>query len=146
MKFLFDYDPTDLLWADWIGWTLRGVGHEVYVREWEVEAGQNTEKWAARRMKDCEKCLGLFSPSYIQAVKSKPDDRPPYWDGLADRDGFLVPIIIEPCMDLPSAVRPLKRLHLYDIPEQMAALSLIKFLAPPSIPIIKPPFPSDERV
>ncbi|KYG19569.1 hypothetical protein SE92_04255 [Bradyrhizobium sp. AT1] len=129
------------MWADWIGWTLLQERHDVFVHEWEIGAGENIADWMSRRLKDTEKVLGLFSPAYIEAIYSKSEYLAAYWADPVGRDGFLVPIVVEPCADLPKLVQPLRRLHLYGLPEHMAAAELVKFLTPPTAPIIKPPFP-----
>ena len=44
-KFFISYTSKDSQKAQWIGWTLKQLGHEAHVHEWEVGAGQSIPDW-----------------------------------------------------------------------------------------------------
>ena len=45
LKIFVSYTSADRDWAQWIAWTLKEAGHEPFVHEWEVGAGENIPAW-----------------------------------------------------------------------------------------------------
>ena len=110
-KFFISYTSKDSQKAQWIGWTITDLGHQAFVHEWEVGAGQSIPDWMESKVDESDHVIGIFSPDYINAKYSKSERHAAYWHDPIGRDGFFIPVVIRPC-ELPRMVRPLKRLDL----------------------------------
>ncbi len=141
MKLFLSYSSSDRDWAHWIGVTLRDAGHEVFVHEWEVAAGENIPAWMERKLEAADKMVGVFSPAYVEAVHSNAERWAAYWQDPDGRDGFLVPIEVEKLAKWPAFAANKKRLSLIGLDEAEAARRLIAFLEPPRAPTTRPRFP-----
>ena len=138
-KFFISYTSKDSAKAQWIGWTLKDLGHEAFVHEWEVGPGQSIADWMERRLKESNHLIGVFSPDYIDAEYSKSERLAGYWKDAIGRKGFLMPILIYPC-ELPMLVQPLRWLDLTDCGRDQARSKLRSFITPPTAPKYEPPF------
>jgi TIR domain len=54
VKIFVSYTNSDRKWANWIGWHLRDAGHEPFLHEWEVQAGENIARWMEERVQQAE--------------------------------------------------------------------------------------------
>jgi hypothetical protein len=140
-KIFLSYNSHDHDWAIWIGVTLRDHGHQPFVYEWEIGAGQNIPRWMDERMAEAEHLIGVFSDAYAKALYSSAERWAAYWQDPAGRDGYLIPVEVETVTDWPPLVRPLNRLSLVGRSEAEAETALLAFLIPPHPPEVRPPFP-----
>jgi hypothetical protein len=136
------YTYSDRNWAYWIGWLLRDNGYSPRIHEWEVGAGENIARWMEESLNSADRLLGIFSEDYVKAIYSSSERWAAYWDDVQGLRGFLIPVEVEHVAAWPMLVRPLKRLSLVDLSEDEATSALLNFLAPPSPPKHRPPFPS----
>ncbi|HEX8165543.1 MAG TPA: tetratricopeptide repeat protein [Beijerinckiaceae bacterium] len=141
LKIFVSYTSADRDWAHWIGWTLREAGHEPFVHEWEIGAGENIPAWMARRLGEADRLLGVFSPKYMDALFSESERTAAYWNDPMGRRGFLIPIEVEAVPKWPEFVAPLKRLSLVDLDQEAARAALVDFLKLPGPPKEPPKFP-----
>lgn len=159
MKLFLSHASADLHWAEWIGALLQGAGHEVFLRHWEVGAGESIPAWIERRIAEADKVLAVFTPAYLAAQGPRADAAPPgrgagtqmrtegaerlaaVWRDLSGRDGFLVPIEVEPVATWPTLSSGRHALSLVGLDEGAAESALIRFLEPPTRPTGKPAFP-----
>ncbi len=138
-KYFISYTSKDSQKAQWIGWTLKKLGHIAFVHEWELRAGQSIAKWMKRRLEECDHLIGVFSPDYIEAEYSESELLAAYWDDPKGQDGFLAPVVIRPC-ELPKLVGHLKGLDLTDCDKNEARSRLEEFITPSTAPEIEPDF------
>jgi hypothetical protein len=141
VKLFVSYTSSDRDWAHWIAWTLGEGGHEAFVHEWEVGAGESIPRWMEERLSQADKLLGVFSDAYSKAIYSKSERWAAYWDDPEGRNGFLVPIEVSKVSEWSLFVKPLRRLSLIDLSEPDARERLLTFLEPPHPPAEKPIFP-----
>ena len=132
VKIFVSYTSSDKEWAHWIGWTLLKAGHEPFVHEWEIGAGENIPRWMEERLTQADRLLGVFSDSYCEALYSQSERWAAYWQDPAGRGGFLVPIEVRKVTKWPVFIEPLKRLTLFEYNEDEAAKQLLDFLKGPS--------------
>src|SRR5215204_2112981 len=112
----------------------QGSGHEPFVHEWEIGAGENIPAWMERRLGEADRLIGVFSEKYTEALFSKSERTAAYWDDPMGKRGFLTPVAIEAIPKWPPFVAPLKRLSLVDFDPDAARAALIGFLEPPGPP------------
>ena len=134
LKIFVSYTSADRDWAHWIAWTLKEAGHEPFVHEWEVGAGESIPAWMERRLGEADRLIGVFSEKYTEALFSKSERTAAYWDDPLGKRGFLTPVAIEAIPKWPRFVAPLKRLSLVDLDPDAARAALIGFLEPPGPP------------
>ncbi len=87
-KFFISYTSKDSQKAQWIGWTLKDLGHEAFVHEWEIGGGQNIPHWMEKRIEECNHLIGVFSPDYVNAAYSKSERLAGYWKDAIGQEGF----------------------------------------------------------
>ena len=141
MKIFVSYTSTDRRWAHWIAWQLREAGHEPFVHEWEIGAGENIPRWMEERIDQADHLIGVFSDTYCKAIFSRSERWAAYWDDPEGRVGFLIPIEVVKVTKWPRLVNPLNRLSLTGLNESDAADRLKAFLEPRKPPSEKPVFP-----
>jgi tetratricopeptide (TPR) repeat protein len=141
VKIFVSYTSIDREWAHWIGWQLKEAGHEPFVHDWEIGAGENIAGWMEDRFERADRLIGVFSDAYCDATFSQSERWAAYWKDPRGRSGFLVPIEVRAVSKWPSFVSALKRLSLVDRDETEATGELREFLQPPHQPIEKPAFP-----
>src|SRR5215218_5696960 len=141
LKIFVSYTSADRDWAHWIAWTLKEAGHEPFVHEWEIGAGENIPAWMERRLAEADRLIGVFSQKYTEALFSKSERTAAYWDDPMGKRGFLTPVAIEAIPKWPPFVAPLKRLSLVGLHPEAARAALIAFLEPPGPPKEAPKFP-----
>ena len=61
-KFFISYTAKDSQKAQWIGWTLTDLGHQAFVHEWEIGAGQSIADWMESKVDESDHVIGVFSP------------------------------------------------------------------------------------
>jgi hypothetical protein len=141
MKIFISYTSSDSDWAHWIGWHLLDAQHHPIVHEWEVAWGQNIASWMEEQLSQADQFIGVFSDEYCQAIYSRSERSAAYWLDPAGHKGYLVPIEVRPVTKWPAFVNPLKRLSLIGLGELEAAKELLRILALPQPPQVKPGFP-----
>jgi tetratricopeptide (TPR) repeat protein len=139
---LFDsYTSADRGWAHWIGWQLKEAGHEAFLHEWEIGAGQNIPRWMEERIDEADHLIGVFSDKYCEGIFSRSERWAAYWDDPEGRFGFLIPIEVVKVTKWPRLVNPLSRLSLMELSESTAIDRLKTFLEPRRPPTEKPAYP-----
>ena len=141
MKIFVSYTSNDRRWAHWIGWQLREAGHEPFIHEWEIGAGESIPRWMEDRLSQANRLIGVFSDAYCKAIYSQSERWAASWEDPDGKNGFLVPIQVSAVSKWPPFVKPLNRLSLIGLEETQAAKDLIGFLEPRTPPSEKPPFP-----
>jgi hypothetical protein len=58
------YTSSDREWAQWIGVELKALGHNPFVREWEIGAGDDIVAWMEQRHDQANQC-SASSPMHI---------------------------------------------------------------------------------
>jgi tetratricopeptide (TPR) repeat protein len=141
VKIFVSYTSADRRWAHWIAWQLREAGHEPFIHEWEIGAGQNIPRWMEERIDQADHLIGVFSDTYSEAIYSRSERWAAYWEDPEGRIGFLIPIEVVKVTKWPRLVKPLNRLSLIGLSEPDAAERLGSFLEPRKPPSEKPTFP-----
>jgi tetratricopeptide (TPR) repeat protein len=141
LKIFVSYTSSDKDWAHWIGWNLREAGHEPFVHEWEIAAGENIPRWMEDRLGQADRLLGIFSDAYCKALYSQSERWAAYWQDPGGRTGFLVPVEVREVSKWPVFVEPLKRISLIGLNDVEARGRLLEFLNPPRPPTEEPAFP-----
>jgi TIR domain len=141
VKIFVSYTSSDKRWAHWIAWQLQEDGHQPFVHEWEIGAGENIPRWMEERIDEADHLMGVFSDSYCEAIFSRSERWAGYWDDPEGRTGFLIPIEVVKVTKWPRLVSPLNRLSLISLTELTAAERLRAFLEPRKPPTQKPEFP-----
>jgi hypothetical protein len=134
VKIFISYTSRDREWGQWIGWHLLQAGHEPFVHEWEIGAGENIPRWMEDRLGQADRLLGVFSDAYCEALYSQSERWAAYWQDPGGRTGFLVPVEISKVTNWPVFIEPLKRLSLIGSDESEALKRLLSFLEPPKPP------------
>jgi hypothetical protein len=143
VKIFISYTSSDKEWAQWIGWELQQAGHEPFIHDWEIGAGENIAGWMEQRFKQADRLIGIFSDLYCKAAFSQSERWAAYWKDPRGRDGFFVPIEVRRVSEWPAMVDSLKRLSLVDLDESEASRRLISFLQPAQSPTTRPTFPGN---
>jgi tetratricopeptide (TPR) repeat protein len=146
LKIFVSYTSSDKDWAQWIGWNLRQAGHEPFLHDWEIGAGENIAGWMENRFHQADKLIGVFSEAYCKAAFSQSERWSAYWQDPQGRSGFFVPIEVRKVSEWPGFVSSLKHLSLVGLSEDDASQRLVAFLRPPQFPIEKPAFPGAASV
>jgi tetratricopeptide (TPR) repeat protein len=141
VKLFVSYTSADRGWAHWIGWQLKAAGHEAFLHEWEIGAGQNIPRWMEERIDQADHLIGVFSDKYSEAIFSRSERWAAYWDDPEGRVGFLIPVEVVKVTKWPRLVSPLNRLSLTGMSEPAAVERLRTFLEPPKPPTEKPAYP-----
>lgn len=139
--YFLSFTGVDREWADWIGYVMTETGHHVSNHNWEIKAGQNFIKWMNEHLNACDHIICLLSNSYVEAAFSRAEAEFGSYDSISGEDGKLIPIVIEPCEEIPPLMKPLKRLHIHGLPEVQVEKLLTDFLLPPSMPQERPRYP-----
>ena len=140
LKIFVSYTSSDRDWAHWIGWQLQQAGHEPFVHEWEIGAGQNIAGWMEERVDQADRLLGVFSDAYCKVLYSQSERWTAYWENPRGGRAFLLPIEVRKVSKWPALVSPLKRLSLVGLDEIQASKQLLTFLERPMPPTEKPIF------
>ena len=141
MKFFISYTYDDAPWAHWVGFVLMENEHEVFVHEWEIEAGGNIPEWMERRLDECDRVIAIVSDAYINNEAYSQSERlAAYWSSPSG-EPFLIPVIVSPTEKIPRLISNLKRLYIHDLVENHAEEVLISFVTPPQIPPDRPRYP-----
>jgi tetratricopeptide (TPR) repeat protein len=141
VKLFVSYTSADRGWAHWIGWQLKAAGHEAFLHEWEIGAGQNIPRWMEERIDQADNLIGVFSDKYCEAIFSRSERWAAYWDDPEGRVGFLIPVEVVEVTKWPRLVQPLNRLSLMGLTESIAVERLKSFLEPRKPPVKKPAYP-----
>jgi tetratricopeptide (TPR) repeat protein len=141
VKIIVSYTSSDRAWAQWIGWQLQEAGHEPFIHDWEIGAGENIAGWMEQCFKEADRLIGIFSDAYCDAKYSQSERWAAYWKDPRGRTGFLIPIEVRDVSNWPELVSPLKRLSLVGLSESEASAELTAFLQPANSPTVKPVFP-----
>jgi energy-coupling factor transporter ATP-binding protein EcfA2 len=134
VKIFISYTSSDKEWAQWIGWTLQEAGHEPFIYDWEIGAGENIAGWMEERLKQADLVIAVFSDPYCEAAFSQGERWAAYWNDPRRRNGFFVPIEVRQVSDWPPIIASLKRLSLIGLNESEASQRLIAFLQPSQMP------------
>jgi energy-coupling factor transporter ATP-binding protein EcfA2 len=143
VKIFISYTSSDKEWAQWIGWELQQAGHEPFIYDSEIGAGDNIAGWMEQRFKQADRLIGVFSDLYCKSAFSQSERWAAYWKDPRGRDGFFVPIEVRRVSEWPAMVDSLKRLSLVDLDESEASRRLIAFLQSAHSPTEKPTFPGN---
>ena len=103
-KFFISYTSKDSEKAQWIGWTLKDLGHEAFVHEWEIGGGQDIAEWMESKLDESDHLIGVFSPDYIDAAYSKSERHAAYWSDPLGRERYFMPVVVRP---LPIRLTPM---------------------------------------
>jgi hypothetical protein len=95
VKIFISYTSSDKEWAQWIGWELQQAGHEPFIHDWEIGAGENIAGWMEQRFKQADCLIGVFSDRYCEAAFSQSERWAAYWKDPRGRDGFFIPRFAE---------------------------------------------------
>ena len=144
MKIFVSYTSSDRRWAHWIAWQPEG-GHQPFVHEWEIGAGQNIPRWMEERLDEADHLIGSFFRSLLQC-NPLPKRAVGCILGRYRRDRPLpYPNRGEQGYKWPRLIKPLNRLSLVGLNESKAQARLTAFLKPRRPPAQKPEFPGAEE-
>src|ERR1044072_6748158 len=104
VKIFISYTSSDKEWAQWIGWELKQAGHQPFIHDWEIGAGENIAGWMEQRFKQADRLIGVFSDLYCKAAFSQSERWAAYWKDPRGRDGFFVPIEVRRVSEWPAIV------------------------------------------
>lgn len=141
--FFISYNSADQAWAHWISWTIKGLGFEPRVHEWEIAAGENIPAWMESALGSADGMIAVVSPQFLTAKYSQAEVHAGTWRDFQNRVGFVKPIVVAPVVDWPIFLGNLKRLNLVGLGKAAAVEALADFLKEPSAPEEEPPFPGE---
>lgn len=139
--FFISYNSADKAWAHWIGWTVKSLGFDPRVHEWEIAGGENVPAWMESALGSADGMLALVSPQFLTAKYSQAEVHAGTWRSFQNQDGFVKPIVVTPVQDWPIFLGCLKRVSLVGLARDEAIRELADFLKTPSAPAQEPPYP-----
>jgi tetratricopeptide (TPR) repeat protein len=122
------YTSSDSEWAHWLGVELKALGHNPFVHEWEISAGDDIYAWMEQRHDQADHVLCVVSDAYLKAPFSTLERNAALWQAAKRRSGFVLMIVVEPCK-LPNLADHLRRCEVFGVPEDEARQRLKDFLA-----------------
>ena len=104
-KIFVSYTASDSAWAQWLGRELRALGHEPFVHEWEIGAGESIQAWMAARHDEADHVLCVLSDAYLsdEASFSRLEREAALWQSAGKRPGFALLVPVRPCR-LPTLI------------------------------------------
>jgi hypothetical protein len=104
-KFFISFNSADQTKAHWIAWTLREVGHEVAVHDWEIPAGGNAPLWMNTRLAWADRLIAVISPDYLPARYSPMEWASQIWNDPNGTKGSVIPVIVRPTSRIPPLLK-----------------------------------------
>lgn len=95
----------DRPWARWIGQELRRSGYEVELDEWSWRVGTSFVDRMERAIAAADRMIAVLSPAYFARESYGREEREAALRRAHDRDGFLIPVLVEPCNSTPIVGR-----------------------------------------
>ena len=139
-KFFISFNSADQTKAHWIAWTLREVGHEVAVHDWEIPAGGNAPLWMNTRLAWADRLIAVISPDYVPTRYSPMEWASQIWNDPEGTKGSVIPVIVRPTTRIPPLLSGLSRIDLTNCSEAEAKQRLIQGVDTPAPPPRKPAF------
>jgi TIR domain-containing protein/tetratricopeptide repeat protein len=140
VDFFVSHTGRDQAWAEWVAWHLVEAGFTVELDCWDWAVGENFVTKMHDALDAANRVMALFSPAYFEDLRYTTEE----WTSALVKDGEdrhrLVPVQVEPCA-VPSLLRPLLRIELFDVDEGEAARRLLTAARGPARPDGKPVFP-----
>jgi TIR domain len=144
VDFFVSHAGRDQAWAEWVAWHLVEAGFTVELDCWDWAVGENFVTKMHDALDAANRVVALFSPAYFEDLRYTTEE----WTSALVKDGGdrhrLVPAQVEPCA-VPSLLRPLLRIELFDVDEGEAARRLLTAARGPARPDGKPVFPAAGR-
>ncbi len=89
--FFVSYTGMDQSWAEWIAWQLEDAGHDAIIQAWDFRPGMNFVLEMDEAMK-ADHTIAVLSPSYIEAVFTRPEWAGAFAQDTLGRHRKLIPI------------------------------------------------------
>ncbi|WP_329186924.1 FxSxx-COOH system tetratricopeptide repeat protein [Actinacidiphila glaucinigra] len=143
-QFFISYAGTDRAWAEWVGWHLEQVGHQVTLDIWDWRTGDNFVERMDEALDRADAVIALFSASYFEDERWTTEE----WTAAVARRDRLIPLALEPLAtkDLPPILAAKLRKDLHGLDETAALNALIQAVNSGSRPTVPPPFPGARPV
>jgi tetratricopeptide (TPR) repeat protein len=144
VDFFVSHAGRDEAWAEWVAWHLVEAGYTVELDCWDWVAGENFVARMHGAVDGANRVVALFSPAYFEEIRYTTNE---WTSALVRNDGGghrLMPVQIELCA-VPSLLRPLLCVELFDVDEGEAARRLLAAARGPARPDGKPMFPGRGR-
>jgi hypothetical protein len=139
-KFFISFNSADQTKAHWIAWTLKEVGHEVAVHDWEIPAGGNAPLWMNAKLAWADRLIAVISPDYVPTRYSPMEWASQIWNDPDGTKGAVIPVLVRPTSRLPPLLNGLSRIDLTNCSEAAAKRRLITGVDMPAPPQRKPAF------
>ncbi|WP_330466748.1 FxSxx-COOH system tetratricopeptide repeat protein [Streptomyces longwoodensis] len=137
--FFISYAGTDRPWAEWVGWHLEQVGHQVILDVWDWRTGDNLIQRMDEALKRADAVIALFSASYFEDERWTTEE----WTAAVAHRDRLIALALEPLTtnDLPRILAAKLRKNLHGLNETAALSALREAVNGGSRPTAAPPFP-----
>ncbi|MBL7492795.1 toll/interleukin-1 receptor domain-containing protein [Frankia sp. AgB1.9] len=123
----------DRPWARWIAQRLMAAGYEVEYDEWSWPAGSSFVGRMEQALAGADRMVAVLAPEYFAVDTYGRAEREAALIRAHERDGFLVPVLVERCV-LPPLVSLLSYIDLVGCDETQAAERLLSGLGGPHAP------------
>ncbi|MFZ1963006.1 MAG: toll/interleukin-1 receptor domain-containing protein [Roseiarcus sp.] len=127
-KFFVSYTSSDREWAQWIGAELRTLGHEPFVHEWEIGAGEDIYAWMEKRHDQADHVISVVSDAYMKAPFSMLECNAALWRSAKLGQNFALLALVEP-IKLPNLVDFMRRYELFGVSKDEAQKRFHEFIA-----------------
>src|SRR5665811_661032 len=138
--FFISYTGADLAWAEWIAWQLEDAGHEAIIQAWDFRPGMNFVLEMDVAMK-ADHTIAVLSPSYIEAVFTRPEWANAFAEDATGRQRKLIPVLVY-AVDLAGIFKSIIYVDLVGKDESAARDELLAGIAQgrakPSEPVLFP--------
>ena len=141
--FFISYTETNEAWAEWIAWTLEEAKYSTVLQAWDFYAGSNFVVNMQRALQEAKRVIAVLSPNYIQSEFGGAEWAVAFAEDPLALKSKLVPVLVEPCQELPGLLRPIVRIDIVGLDEVTARQVLLAGLTSQrKKPPTAPPFPT----
>ncbi|MDT3437998.1 TIR domain-containing protein [Pseudofrankia sp. BMG5.37] len=134
----------DERWGRWLDHVLRSAGHEVAFYRRSFPLGANFVDQINAALARADRMIAVISPSYLDRSSWVREEWQAGMRIAHDRDGFLLPVLVEPC-ELPPLLGTINMIVLAGLDQAAAAQAVLRGLLEPHTgppePGHEPPFP-----
>lgn len=127
--FFVSHAGPDSDWAEWIAKTLVDAGYSVELDVWDWAAGTNFVAAMERALDGARRMIAVMSPAYFERTWTRVE-RFAAFAVAAESDGFLVPVLVATCEEVPRLFHPLIWIELVGLTEPAARVKLLDGVAP----------------
>lgn len=96
-KVFISHSSKDKQFATWISVDLANRGHQPWLDEWKIKAGESIPKAIANGLDDCEFVIVVLSENAIQSRWVEREWHEKYWDEVSSGKISVIPVLLRKC-------------------------------------------------